>query len=190
MNFIDLYLIHWPGVSNLQPQDPLNISIRHDSWKALEWCMENDLVKVIGVSNYEIKHLEAMKANKELKIHPMVNQFEIHPAFRQEDLVQYCRDEDIIVQSYSPFGKGRLLNQDSHLIDITKFNHPTKSIAQILLRWAWQKGYGLIPKTINASRLRENMDIFDFELNESEMSYLDSLNKLNIKTCWNPSSIV
>jgi len=192
--FIDLYLIHWPGVSNIAPQDPLNISLRHDSWRALEWCLENDLVKAIGVSNFEIRHLKAMKENKELKIDPMVNQFELHPAYRQEDLIKYCQDENIIVQSYSPFGKGKLLiqNPDSNdnVIDMKKFNHPNKTTAQILLRWGWQKGHGLIPKSSNVERLKENMDIFDFELTGIEMEYLNSLSKLKMKTCWDPSSVV
>lgn len=119
------------------------------------------------------------------EILPHVNQVELHPQCQQKELIEFCNKHSILVFPYSPLGQGRLLECEE-VIKIAK--KKGRSPASILLRWAIQKGYGCIPKTTKASRLLENSRIFDWELSESEMNLLDSLDA-NVHYAWDPTNI-
>nr|WP_062320558.1 MULTISPECIES: aldo/keto reductase [Halolactibacillus] len=160
-DYLDLYLIHWP----MPKQDKFK-----DTWRALEKLYEDKKVRAIGVSNFNINHLEDLKTTA--KVLPMVNQVECHPHLNQQTLRDYCQAEGIKVQAWSPLKRGDLFEVDS-LTEIAKAHK--KSVAQVILRWDYQHGILTIPKSVNKSRIEENADIFDFTLSEREMAQIDAL---------------
>ncbi|NHJ40587.1 MAG: aldo/keto reductase [Asgard group archaeon] len=171
LDYIDLYLIHWP-VSGL----------RMESWRALEQLYKDGKCKAIGVSNYTIRHLEELL--KEAKVVPAVNQVEFHPYLYQKELLDYCISKNIWLESYSPLTKGRMLD-DPPLVEISR--KYDKSTAQILIRWGLQKNTITLPKSINVSRIMENADVFEFKITEEDMKKLDSFNR-NMHVTWDPTN--
>ncbi|MGG4341294.1 aldo/keto reductase [Paenibacillus lautus] len=161
LEYLDLYLIHWPVEGKYI-----------EAWKALETMYKQGRVKAIGVSNFQIHHLE--KLMKETEIKPMVNQVEYHPRLTQKELQAYCEANGIQLEAWSPLMQGQLLDQEDLQI-IAKKHH--KSIAQIILRWDLQNGVVTIPKSTKEHRITENADIFDFELSDEDMQRIDSLNQ-------------
>ncbi|ACX66038.1 aldo/keto reductase [Paenibacillus sp. Y412MC10] len=161
LEYLDLYLIHWPVEGKYI-----------EAWKALETLYKQGRVKAIGVSNFQIHHLE--KLMKETDIKPMVNQVEYHPRLTQKELQAYCQANDIQLEAWSPLMQGQLLDQEDLQI-IAKKHH--KSIAQIILRWDLQNGVVTIPKSTKEHRITENSDLFDFELSMEDMQRIDSLNQ-------------
>lgn len=161
LEYLDLYLIHWPVEGKYI-----------DAWKALETLYKEGRVKAIGVSNFQIHHLERFM--KETEIKPMVNQVEYHPRLTQKELQSYCKANGIQLEAWSPLMQGQLLDQED-LQRIAEKHH--KSIAQIILRWDLQNGVVTIPKSTKEHRIAENADIFDFELSAEEMQRIDSLNQ-------------
>lgn len=119
------------------------------------------------------------------EILPHVNQVELHPQNQQKELIEFCKKHNILVFPYSPLGQGRLLECEE-IVKISK--KKGRSVSSILLRWAIQKGYGCIPKTVKASRLLENARIFDWELSDSDMEAIDALDE-NVHYCWDPTNI-
>jgi len=188
-SYLDLYLIHWPGASGKKVDDPNNATLRRESWKALEECYREGLVKAIGVSNYSIRHLEEMKTYA--AIFPHVLQVEHHPHFIQNELIDYCLQNRIHYQAYSSLGttvEGKanpLLGNDT-INNIAEENK--KSVAQILLRWATQQGIGVLPKSLNPSHIMENIQL-DFEISEKDLSILNKMNK-HCKYAWDPSIVL
>lgn len=160
VDYIDLYLIHWPNKLNAE------------TWRAFEHLYEAGKVKAIGVCNFKVEHLEELK--KTAKIMPMVNQVEIHPFSTKNNIINYCKDNNIKVVAWSPISRGRVLFNDL-MIDLSQ--KYKKSIVQIVLRWHMQKGVIPIPKSSNENRIKENIDIFDFELSSEDMKAIDSLDK-------------
>ena len=160
VDYIDLYLIHWPNKLNA------------DTWRAFEHLYETGKVKAIGVCNFKVEHLEELK--KTAKIMPMVNQVEIHPFSTKNNIINYCKDNNIKVVAWSPISRGRVLSNDL-MIDLSQ--KYKKSIVQIVLRWHMQKGVIPIPKSSNENRIKENMDIFDFEISSEDMKAIDSLDE-------------
>ena len=160
VDYIDLYLIHWPNKLN------------SETWKAFEHLYKTVKVKSIGVCNFKIGHLEELK--KTAKIMPMVNQVEIHPFSTKNNIINYCKDNNIIVVAWSPISRGRVLSNEL-MIDLSQ--KYKKSIVQIVLRWHMQKGVIPIPKSSNENRIKENMDIFDFEISSEDMKAIDSLDE-------------
>jgi diketogulonate reductase-like aldo/keto reductase len=161
LEYLDLYLIHWPGKTKFK-----------DTWKALEKLYKDGRVRAIGVSNFKIHHLEELLKDAEIK--PMVNQVEYHPHLTQKDLLAFCEQEGIQLEAWSPLKQGQLLN-DSTLLEIAeKYG---KSTAQVILRWDLQTKVVTIPKSIKEQRIIENANIFDFELTEEDMKKIDGLNK-------------
>jgi methylglyoxal/glyoxal reductase len=191
LGHVDLYLVHWPGASGIAPEDPRNAELRRESWKAIEEAYHAKKFKAIGVSNYEIKHLEEMK--KYSQVMPMVNQIELHPMYYPKDLIQYCHDNNIIVQAYSSLGDQKLLSEEY----IGKFpilkelaQKYNKSVAQILLRWGLQHSFAIIPKSTHENRIKENFNVTDFQIAPSDMEQLDSIHKKHWeKTCWDPKNV-
>ena len=167
LEYVDMYLIHWPAnAKNYTNWQKANA----DSWRALEELKADGLIKSIGVSNFWQEHLEALfhTANSI----PALNQIEFHPGYWQPDLTEYCKEKGIVVQSWSPLGKGKVFGNDLLKSIALKY---TKSVSQICLRWIIQKEILVIPKSKNLNRIRENIDLFDFELSHAEMIAIDSL---------------
>lgn len=166
LNYIDLYLIHWPT-----PARGLFV----DTWRALEKLYEQKKVRAIGVSNFRIEDLE-MLASK-CAVTPVINQVELHPDFQQIDLRNYSNSHGIATESWSPLGGSRSKNAvlDLPLIKdlATRYG---KSPAQIALRWHIQSGLVVIPKSVHAERIRENINVFDFELSDDDMARIAELN--------------
>lgn len=172
-DYVDLILLHFPV--------PLR---RKKAWKALEELKAADKAKSIGVSNYTIKHLEEMKEYATEM--PAVNQVELHVFLQQPELVEYCRQHNIVVEAYSPLAHARAGAEDPVLQEIG--NKHGKSFAQIMLRWCIQQGFVVLPKSVTPSRIKENAEIFDFELDDEDMQKLTSLDR-DLRTCWDPTHI-
>lgn len=173
LDYIDLYLVHWPVEG-----------IRLETWKAMETLLKEGKCKAIGVSNYMVRHLEELLANG--SVVPAVNQIELHPYnyLSKKEVVSFCRANGIQLEAYSPLTKGRKLN-DPKLINIaTKY---AKTSAQILIRWALQHEFVVIPKSSNKDRIFENANIFDFSISGEDMTFLDALNE-DLITSWDPTN--
>lgn len=171
LDYIDLYLIHWP-VERL----------RIDSWKALERIYQSGRTKSIGVSNYTIKHLEQLISTS--AIVPAVNQVEFSPYLYQKQLLDYCKEKNIIIESYTPLIRGKKFN-DPKLINIAEKHNRTP--AQILIRWAIQVGTVVLPKSVKPERIKENGDVFEFEFSEEDMLFLSSFNE-DFRIAWDPTN--
>ncbi len=171
-DYVDLYLVHWPLPDK-----------RKSTWEAMIDIYDGRKARSIGVSNYTSDHIEELM--KYSSITPVVNQIEITPFLYQKDLVSNCESFDIKIEAYSPLLKGKKLD-DPNIVKIgKKYN---KSSAQVLIRWSLEKGFIVLPKSANADRIKENIDVFDFELNSEDMSLLDSLDS-NIRISWDPSEL-
>ena len=166
-DYFDLYLVHWPASAKLYHDWE---TINADTWRGMEKLYQEGLAKNIGVCNFKVHHLEALK--KTAKELPHINQIELHPGLLQKEIIDYCRKETIVIEASSPLGNGKILNN-------TTLNSLAKkkkvSTAQICLRWAIQKGVVVIPKTSDPRRLSENIDLFRFELSHDEMQSIDGL---------------
>lgn len=168
LDYLDLYLIHWPA-NTLQfgnEADRLNVG----TWKAMERLHEEGLVRSIGLSNFMQHHIEPVfvRAN----ICPMVNQIEYHPGFTQRECVEFCQKNNILVEAWSPLGRGNVLNNP--LLKTIAAQHG-KSVAQVAIRWVMQTGVLPLVKSVTPSRIKENIDVFDFELSQQEMLEIASL---------------
>jgi len=161
LDYLDLYLIHWPVEGKFQ-----------EAWRALETLYKDGRVKAIGVSNFQIHHLETLM--KDAVVKPMVNQVELHPQLTQKDLMEYGKKQDIQIEAWSPLMQGQLLEHPVLKEIADKHN---KSIAQVILRWDLQHGIVTIPKSTKEHRIIENSNVFDFELSENELAQIDALNQ-------------
>ena len=161
LDYLDLYLIHWPGKDKYK-----------DTWKALEKLYEDGRVRAIGVSNFQIHHLKDLMTIAKIK--PMVNQVEYHPHLTQKELLVFCQQEGIQLEAWSPLKRGQLLSEQKIREIAGKYQ---KTAAQVILRWDLQNKVVTIPKSIKLERIIENAEIFDFELTAEDMEKIDSLNK-------------
>jgi methylglyoxal/glyoxal reductase len=161
MDYMDLYLIHWPVEGKY-----------NDTWKALERLYSEGLVKSIGVSNFHQHHLEDLMKNSNEK--PVINQIECHPRLNQEKLRAFCQEENIAVEAWSPIAQGRVLDEPT-LKQIAEKHG--KSSAQVILRWHLQNDVVIIPKSVHANRIKENADLFNFELSTDDMKHINDLNQ-------------
>lgn len=161
LDYVDLYLIHWPV-----PGCYLS------TWKELEEIQKSGRALSIGVSNFEIRHLEELA--KVSDVVPAVNQIECHPLCYPKELIEYCQDHGIQVQAYAPLARGAYLDNDVLCVLGTKYG---RTPAQIGLRWAVQKGISVIPKSSNPERIISNGNIFDFVIEQEDMDILDTLNE-------------
>lgn len=202
LDYVDLYLIHFPISLKFVPfekryppewfhdpeaenpkmeVDPVPLS---ETWAAMEELVDAGLAKDIGVSNFNCQLLADLLSYARIK--PSVNQVELHPYLTQEFLVRFCKQNDVVVTGYSPFGAisytsiGGATEEENLLKDETLIavaNKHGKSPAQAALRWALQRGYVVIPKSANSDRLRQNLNVFDFELPEEDMATISGLNR-------------
>jgi len=161
LDYLDLYLIHWPVKGKYK-----------ETWRALEHLYREKRVRAIGVSNFMKHHLEDLLETAEIV--PMVNQMEFHPYLVQQDLVDFCNSKQIQYEAWSPMMQGRIFEMDIFKEMALRYN---KSIAQIVLRWDLQKGVITIPKSVKKERILANANIFDFVLKDEDVAYLDSLDK-------------
>lgn len=160
MNYVDLYLIHWPND---------NLSI--ETWNALEDLYKQKRVRSIGVSNFMIHHLNHLMENTSIK--PMVNQIEFHPRLVQTELLKFCQDNQIQPEASRPMMLGKI-NEIPFLHTLSvKYG---KTPGQIVLRWNIQKGLVTIPKSVTPERIKSNFDIFNFELTNEDIERIDDLN--------------
>lgn len=167
LDYLDLYLIHWPiakaSKNNWQEANS-------ESWRALEELYKQGKIKAIGVSNFLGHHLDPLL--KTAKIKPMVNQIEIHPGMLQEETVKFCEENNILVEAWAPFSNGQIFNNPvlKEIADQYK-----KSVAQISLRWIIQKGIIPLPKSVTPERIKNNLDVFDFEIKAQDVEKIDRL---------------
>lgn len=162
LDYIDLYLIHWPNTKNM--------ATTFETWKALEKLYNDKKVRAIGVCNFEKHHLEELKQIS--TVTPMVNQIEIHPYNQQLELRKYCESKNIIVESWSPLIQGNV--NDTLIVELAE--KYKKSPAQIILKWHLQNWLLPLPKSITPSRIKENREL-DFVLTKEDMEKINSLNK-------------
>lgn len=168
-DYADLLLLHFPVTA-----------LRRKAWQALEKIQIAGKAKNIGVSNYTIRHLEEMQ--KYAKVTPQVNQVEMHVFLQQPELAKYCRDKGILLEAYSPIAHAKEMN-DPAIKKIAKKHN--KTYAQIMIRWCIEQGFVVIPKSVNPERIKENINIFDFELDKQDLDEIAQLDR-NLRTCWSP----
>jgi len=166
LDYIDLYLIHWPVPS---------LDLYTESWKAMIQLRDEGRIRSIGVSNFHVAHIQRLL--DETGVLPVVNQIELHPRFQQPHLREYHAEQGIITQAWSPLGHSRSGRE-------WLWQHPTlqaiatrlqRSIAQILLRWQVQLGNMVISKSVTPARMRENFAVFDFALSDADMAAMAAL---------------
>ncbi|MDD2578941.1 MAG: aldo/keto reductase [Eubacteriales bacterium] len=163
MDYVDLYLIHWPVPSK---------DMYPEAWQALVDLQKQGLARSIGVSNFHPHHIE--KIIETTGVVPAVNQVELHPWLNQKDLITYCRDKSIQIEAYSPLMGGHL-SEEPALAAIAE--RCGKTPAQVVLRWHLQNEVVIIPKSVHDHRIRENADLFDFELTVDDLQAIDLLNR-------------
>ncbi len=171
-DYLDLYLIHFPVPET-----------RKESWKAMETLLQKGKCRAIGVSNFTIPHLEDLLETHE--VIPAVNQVEFHPFLYQKELLEYCQRKGIQVEAYSPLARGERFKHPRITALATKYS---KTPAQLMLRWGLQHGLVVIPKSTGEERIRENSQVFDFEISSEDMKSLDSLNE-DLRLNWDPTSV-
>lgn len=168
LKYIDLYLIHWPitkeTIDNWQ-------DVNNETWKAMEKLYKENKIKNLGVSNFRQHHLEPLLKN--CKIKPVINQIEFHPGMYQKDTLEYCKKNNILVEAWSPLGSGKVLDNEYLNKIAKKYN---KSVAQICIKWCLQNGVLPLPRTTNLDRMVENIDINDFEIDMSDIEYINNMN--------------
>ncbi|EDQ89402.1 uncharacterized protein MONBRDRAFT_37115 [Monosiga brevicollis MX1] len=201
LDYVDLYLIHFPislkyvpfekryppewfhdldAASPKMELDPVPIS---ETWAAMEELVDAGLAKDIGISNFNCQLMTDLLSYARIK--PAVNQVELHPYLTQETLVRFCKENDVVVTGYSPLGAGSYVSINSAKEEESVLTNPIvtaiaervkRTPAQVCLRWAVQRGYTIVPKSSQESRLKENLNLFDFELADDEMKAISSLN--------------
>lgn len=179
--YVDLFLVHWPR----------DREFREDVWKALEKLYEQGKAKTIGVSNFSVGDLEEMKeyatiwpphvnqieaslASPVRNTHSTANTIQLHPWKQQREIVDYCQKNGIILQAYSPLDRGKRIN-DPAVVSAAKKH--SKSPAQVLIRYSLQKGWVPLPKSANPDRMKQNTQVYDFELDSDDLKALDALEK-------------
>ncbi|WP_045518336.1 aldo/keto reductase [Neobacillus niacini] len=161
LDYLDLYLIHWPKEDKYS-----------EAWRVLETLYKEGKVKAIGVSNFQVHHLEKIMQDAEIK--PMVNQVEYHPRLTQQEVKAFCGQHGIQFEAWSPLMQGQLFDNPLLKELANKYN---KTVAQVILRWDLQNGVVTIPKSTKEHRIIENSTIFDFELTTEDMDKISGLNE-------------
>ncbi|HEU3134745.1 TPA: aldo/keto reductase [Streptococcus pneumoniae] len=169
LDYLDLYLIHWPNPKPLRENDQWKIR-NAEVWRAMEDLYQEGKIRAIGVSNFLPHHLDALLATA--TIVPAVNQVRLAPGVYQEEVVAYCREKGILLEAWGPFGQGELF--DSKEVQEIAANHG-KSVAQIALAWSLAEGFLPLPKSVTASRIQANLDCFGIELSHEEYETLKTI---------------
>jgi methylglyoxal/glyoxal reductase len=171
-DYWDLLLLHFPVAGR-----------RQQNWPLMEQIYHSGRARAIGVSNYTIHHLEELLATCEVK--PAVNQVELHVYLQQPDLVKYCHEHNILIEAYSPLAHGHGLDNPV-LADIARKHHKTP--AQIMIRWCLEVDTVPLPKSSTPERIRQNLDVLDFQLDADDMAKIHQLER-GQRTAWDPTAI-
>ena len=167
LDYIDLYLIHWPAnAKNYGNWQQTNA----DTWRAMEELQAEGKIRSIGVSNFFQEHLESLFQTA--NVIPSINQIEFHPGYWQQELVEFCKRQNIAVESWSPLARGKVFENEVLKAIANKYN---RSVAQVCLRWIIQHDVIVIPKSSSPQRIKENINLFDFELTTAEMELINKL---------------
>jgi diketogulonate reductase-like aldo/keto reductase len=169
---VDLYLVHWPVEG-----------LRRDTWRAMEKILADGTARAIGVSNYTIRHLDELLG--QAQVPPAVNQVEFSPFLFQKDLLGHCRRHGIQLEAYGPLVRGHKME---HPVLQALAGKHRRTPAQVLLRWGVQHDLVVIPKSVRPERIRENADLFEFELDAADMAALDALDE-GYRTSWDPTGV-
>jgi len=164
-DYVDLFLIHWP------------LPTRYDgdfisTWRTLEEFYRDGRARSIGVSNFQPHHLR--RIHQECEITPAVDQNEIHPYFTQDDVREFCAEHQIAIEAWSPIAQGKVLDDPTITEIAARYG---KTPAQVVLRWQIERGDIVFPKSVTPARIRENIDIFDFELSGEDVEAISALNR-------------
>jgi len=157
LDVLDLFLIHWPI--------PM-YDLYGETWRAFVRLQQEGRVRSIGVSNFEVEHIERIM--DETGVTPAVNQIELHPEYPQEELRTFHAERGILTEAWGPLGQGKGLLENRHVVEVAE--RKSRTPAQVVLRWHLQLGNVVIPKSVTPSRIKENFDVFDFELDETDMA--------------------
>lgn len=166
LEYLDLYLVHWPAVSTFYPNWK---ELNAETWSALEDLKEEGFIRSIGVSNFLVEHLEALFETAEIV--PAINQIEYHPGQTSKDLVDYCEDKGILIEAWGPMARRKALENEL-LKAIAIANNA--SVAQVCIQWCLQNGVCPLPKSVTPERIQHNIAI-EFELSEEEMEKINAL---------------
>jgi 2,5-diketo-D-gluconate reductase A len=164
-DYVDLFLIHWP-LPTLYDGDFVS------TWKVLEEFKADGRTLSIGVSNFQIAHLERLAAETDTV--PAVNQIELHPYFQNREVAAYGREHGIATEAWAPLAQGKVLD-DPALTEVA--SRAGKTVAQVVLRWHIQRGNVVFPKSVTPERIRENFALFDFELDGADLEKIDELDR-------------
>jgi len=164
LDYVDLYLIHWP--SNKADGPKVNI----DTWRAFEKLYHDGLIKAIGVSNFLVHHLQSLLETAEIV--PAVNQIEFHPGLMQSETLSFCKENNILVEAWAPLGTGRMLNNPQLAEIATRYG---VSVAQLCIRWCLQNETLPLPKSITPQRIIENIQVFNFSITEADMQIINNM---------------
>jgi len=187
VDYVDLYIVHWPGAKtgwplprgHVSPPDWTPAMRNTGTWRAMEDLYEAGKIRAIGVSNYSVRHLQELL--KTCRIRPMVLQAEYHPRLVQKELLDFCRREGIAFQAYASLGSGDVkdpkLKEDFFEMPPVKAAAKAHGVtpAQVLLRWALEKGCHVVPKSSHEKRMSENAGVFSFRLKAAEVAAIDAL---------------
>ena len=160
-DYVDLYLIHWPAEGFIE------------AYQEMEKLQKEGYIRSLGVSNFRKHHFEELF--EKTSVIPVVNEMETNPGFQDLETMEFCRKHNIVLEASAPLGEGRYVNMEELQSYARKSN---KSVPQIILRWLLQKDIIVVPKSTKKERIIANADLFDFELSEEEMNYIDSLNRM------------
>ena len=167
LDAVDLYLVHWPT--------PANDNYVH-AWQKMIGIRERGLARSIGVSNHLVPHLERLVA--ETGVTPAVNQIELHPAYQQREITEWAAEHGMRIESWGPLGQGKYDLFGAEPV-ASAAAATGRTPAQVVLRWHLQKGFIVFPKSVHAERIRENLDVFGFDLDEAQMTAIDGLDPLD-----------
>lgn len=166
-DYLDLYLIHWPNPVQYRTtwQEATKAT-----WRAFEELYAQGRIRAIGVSNFMPHHIDMLM--EDAKIMPMVNQLKLCPGVTQPEIVRYCKEKGIVIEAYSPFGTGQVFKSAQIQSLSQKYN---RSAGQICLRWSIQMGFIPLPKSVTLARIRENLNVFDFELSKEDVALISGM---------------
>lgn len=168
LDYLDLYLIHWPAVA-AQFADNWS-DINYDTWRAMERLVADGRVRAVGLSNFMPHHIKPLL--EKASIVPAVNQIEFHPGQMQSECVEFCKSNNIVVEAWSPLGTGRLLDNELLVPLAEKYG---KSVAQLCIRWALQHQVVVLPKSVTPSRIAQNLEVYDFKISDADMAAIDAM---------------
>lgn len=170
LDYLDLYLIHWPAVYKNDSQWQKTNS---ETWRAFEKLYEQGLIKAIGVSNFLSHHLKPLMSGA--NIAPMVNQIEFHIGFMQKETVSLCNSNNIVVEAWSPLGNGKMLDNQ----ELIKISEKYKvSVAQLCIRWCLQNNTLPLPKSVTPKRIEQNAKVFEFKISDNDMEILNNMGNI------------